>query len=350
MTFQPVLPWWIFIVLAVVIVVLRMYTLYRVLVVVGGGSQRKVVLRWSLLTLAIVCVFAAAARPGIEPTRHVLTESNAVAAANSNVNVFFVVDRSINSRAEDYGSGQFRMAGIRADMDAIVNQYPQGRFSITSFATGARVDWPLSEDIWSLRALLKGYSAYVAEPDSVYRVQVAAAGDELKRQLELARQQYPGSSNIVFYLGEGAGASRQPVTRFDIPGDLVDGGAVLGYGTPEGGRVASQLAANGDKTYFQNAGGTGPFLSILDERSLKDIADQLHVRYVHRIQGDSIAPVIPALDPSATTREQRSVSLPGSRTEFYWVFTGIAMALMFYELFAMVREYRMSRITKVRPT
>lgn len=203
MTFEPVLSWWMFIVLAVVIVALRMYTLYRVLVVVGGGSQRKVVLRWSLLTLVIVSVFAAAARPGIEPTRHVLTESHAVAAANSNVNVFFVVDRSINSRAEDYGSGQFRMAGIRADMDAVVNQYPQGRFSITSFATGARVDWPLSEDIWSLRALLKGYSAYVSELDSVYRVEVAAAADELRGQLELARRQYPGSSNVVFYLGEG---------------------------------------------------------------------------------------------------------------------------------------------------
>lgn len=349
MTFEPVLSWWMFIVLAVVIVALRMYTLYRVLVVVGGGSQRKVVLRWSLLTLVIVSVFAAAARPGIEPTRHVLTESHAVAAANSNVNVFFVVDRSINSRAEDYGSGQFRMAGIRADMDAVVNQYPQGRFSITSFATGARVDWPLSEDIWSLRALLKGYSAYVSELDSVYRVEVAAAADELRGQLELARRQYPGSSNVVFYLGEGAGASRQPAKSFDIPADLVDGGAVLGYGTTDGGAVASQLAANGEKTYFQNAAGTGPFLSILDERSLKGIAEQLHVRYVHRIQGDSIAPVIPALDPSAATSEQRSISLPGSRTEFYWVFTGIATVLMFYELFAMVREYRTSRITRVRP-
>ena len=349
MTFEPVLPWWIFIVLAVVIVVLRMYTLYRVLVVVGGGSQRKVVLRWSLLTLAIVCIFAAAARPGIEPTQHVLTESNAVAAENSDVNVFFVVDRSINSRAEDYGNGQFRMSGIRSDMDAIVNQYAQGRFSITSFATGARVDWPLSEDLWSVKALLTGYSAYVSDLDSVYRVEVAAADDELRRQLELARRQFPGSRNVVFYLGEGAGASRQPVKAFDIPADLVDGGAVLGYGTADGGRVASQLAANGDKTYFQNPADTGPFLSGLDERSLKDIADQLHVRYIHRLQGDSITPVIPALNPSVTSREQRSVSLPGSRTEFYWVFTAIAMTLMFYELSAMVREYRMSRIAKVHP-
>ncbi len=39
------------------------------------------------------------------------------------------------------------MAGIRADMQSIVDQYPGARFSITSFATSARVDWPLSDDI-----------------------------------------------------------------------------------------------------------------------------------------------------------------------------------------------------------
>ncbi|CPZ72349.1 Uncharacterised protein [Mycobacteroides abscessus] len=41
MTFEPVLPWWIFIVLAVVIVALRMYTLYRVLVVGAAAVSAR---------------------------------------------------------------------------------------------------------------------------------------------------------------------------------------------------------------------------------------------------------------------------------------------------------------------
>ncbi|MFO5133000.1 hypothetical protein RCK64_23950, partial [Salmonella enterica subsp. enterica serovar Derby] len=86
---------------------------------------------------------------------------------------------------EDYGNNQFRMAGIRADMQSIVDQYPSGRFAITSFATRGRVDWPLSDDVWSLRALLKGYSAYDSDFDSVYQVDVGAAAEQLKRQLEL---------------------------------------------------------------------------------------------------------------------------------------------------------------------
>ncbi|MUL81795.1 MULTISPECIES: VWA domain-containing protein [unclassified Mycolicibacterium] len=349
MTFEPILAWWVFLLLAGLTLALRMYTLYRVLVVVGKGSQRKVVVRWSLLTLVIVCLFAAAVRPGIEGNRHPVSQAAAAEAANSNVNVFFVVDRSLNSRAEDFGNNQFRMAGVRSDMQAIVDQYPAGRFSITSFATKARVDWPLSDDVWSLRALLKDYSAYESDFDSVYQVDVGAAGDQLKRQLQLGAQQYPGSNNLVFYLGEGAGISKQTATEFDIPAGLVAGGAVLGYGTAAGGRVASRLAANGEVTYFPDpTGGGGQFLSALDEASLRTVAEQLHVPYFHRGLGDSTSTIIPGLDEKSSTAVQQEVSMPGDRTEFYWIFTAIAMLLMFYELFAMAREYRVSRMTRLR--
>ena len=349
MTFEPILPWWVFLVLAGLTLVLRMFTLYRVLVVVGKGSQRKVVVRWSLLTLVIVCLLAASVRPGIEGESHAVSQAAAADTANSNVNVFFVVDRSLNSRAEDFGNNQFRMAGVRADMQSIVDQYPSGRFAITSFATKARTDWPLSDDVWSLRALLKDYSAYESDFDSVYQVDVGAAGEQLKRQLELASRQYPGSNNLVFSLGEGAGISKRVPTPFDVPAELVAGGAVLGYGTAAGGRVASRLADNGAVTYFPNpTGGGGEFLSALDEASLRSVAEQLQVPYFHRELGDSASTIIPPLDENSSTAEQQEVSMPRDRTEFYWIFTAIAMLLMFYELFAMAREYRLSRMTGVR--
>ncbi|MDH6198261.1 hypothetical protein M2272_004920 [Mycobacterium frederiksbergense] len=349
MTFEPIMPWWMFLLLAGLTLALRMYTLYRVLVVVGKGTQRKVVVRWSLLTLVIVCLFAAAVRPGIEGNTHSLTQAAAADAANSNVNVFFVVDRSLNSRAEDFGNKQFRMAGVRADMQSIVDQYPDGRFSITSFGTESRVDWPLSDDLWSLRALLKDYSAYESNFDSVYQVDVGAAGDQLKHQLELAAQQYPGSNNLVFYLGEGAGASTRTATAFDIPAELVAGGAVLGYGTAAGGPVASKLAENGEITYFPDPkGGGGQFLSVLDEASLRTVAEQLHVPYFHRGLGDPTSKIFPGLDADSSTAVQQEVAMPGDRAEFYWIFTAIAMLLMFYELFAMAREYRVSRMKGLR--
>jgi hypothetical protein len=85
----------------------------------------------------------------------------------------------------------------------------------------------------------------------------------------------------------------------------------------------------------------------LDDASLKTVAGQLKLPYYHRSPGDSTATIIPAIDAKAST-ERQQVSLPGERTEFYWIFTAIAMLLMGYELFAMAREYRVSRMTKVR--
>ena len=348
MTFEPILPWWVLGLLALLTLVLRMYTLYRVLVVVGKGSQRKVVVRWSLLTLVIVCLLAASVRPGVEQERHTASSPAAEVASTDDVNVFFVVDRSLNSRADDYGDNQFRMAGIRADMQSIVDQYPNGRFSVTSFATRARVDWPLSDDLWSLRALLRGYSTYESDFASLYDVDVGAADDPLTHQLELAAKQYPGSQNVVFYLGDGAGISKRSATVFDVPAGLVAGGAVLGYGAPGGGRIASRLATTGEITYFPDPSGTGgPFLSMPDEESLRTVAGQLNVPYFHRSLGDSTSTVIPALEPTPSSGQQ-SMSLPGDRTEFYWIFTAIAMLLMFYELYVMAREYRVSRMSKPR--
>ena len=58
--------------------------------------------------------------------------------------------------------------------------------------------------------------------------------------------------------------------------------------------------------------------------------------------------MIPSLDGKPPTATQQNLSVPGNRTEFYWVFTAIAMLLMYYELYAMAREYRASRMTTVR--
>ena len=67
MTFQPVLPVWLLVTRrAACSIGVRMTALYRVLVRTGPGRYRRVVLRWSGLTLAVLLLVVAAARPGLE--------------------------------------------------------------------------------------------------------------------------------------------------------------------------------------------------------------------------------------------------------------------------------------------
>ena len=43
------------------------------------------------------------------------------------------------------------MSAIRNDIEALIDQRPGARFAMIAFASRASLDWPLSEDGWSLR-------------------------------------------------------------------------------------------------------------------------------------------------------------------------------------------------------
>lgn len=127
------------------------------LVRTGPGRYRPVVLRWSGLTLAVLMLVVAAARPGLESkdAHRGDRPPTSPAASTANLNVVFVIDRSVDSRVEDFADHTSRMAGIRDDVAALIDQYPRARFSVIEFASKAREAWPLSDDAWSLKPSLR---------------------------------------------------------------------------------------------------------------------------------------------------------------------------------------------------
>jgi Ca-activated chloride channel family protein len=353
MTFEPVLPTWLLTALAVTLIGIRMAALYRVLVRTGPGRYRPVVLRWAGLTLAVLLLVVAAARPGLEaadPDKGKQPPSAAAAAA-ANLNVFFVVDRSVDSRVEDFADRTSRMAGIRDDVLALIDQYPRARFSVIGFASKASELWPLSADAWSLKPLIQGLSPYTEVPEeAMYQVDAGAANDILRDKLTQARTQYRGSKDVVFYLGSGAGGSRAPQTGFTL-GDLVAGGAVLGYGTPAGGPIPRGYI-DGALAYMADQHTGAALVSGLGEDTLKALAGELGVTYYHREKGQSISAVVPVVtaDP-APDANPVVASRTVERTELYWLFSILAAALVLVEIYLTTRDYRRTRMARrdVRP-
>jgi Ca-activated chloride channel homolog len=310
MTFQPVLPPVILIVISVAVIVTRLITMGQLM----KTTRWATVWRWSGLTLAVLLVLLAAARPGIEPRGQ---EAAASKQSGRNTNVFLIVDRSVNSRVEDYGDGQSRMSGIRADIAALIDRYPQARFAVIAFASRPSLDWPLSEDAWSLEPTVARLSPHDGAPDDSSQVNAAAAANVLRYQLIAAGQQYPDSESLVFYFGSGAGGSRAPQGEFDpLPGS-VDGGAVLGYG------------------------------AALNEPGLRRIAEQLGVPYAHREEGQPFTQAAPSPDSAAQSAESpAATSGVVERTELYWVFTLLAAVLLLFEIYLTVREFRRTRMAR----
>jgi hypothetical protein len=309
MTFQPALPAALLLVIAVVVIALRLLTMRRLHTT--AGARWTTVWRWSGLTLAVLLILIAAARPGVEHG-----ERGAVAAARSgqNTNVFLIVDRSADSAVEDYGDRQSRMSGIRDDIEALIDRYPQARFALIAFASRPSLDWPLSEDAWSLKPEVASLSPYLAG-DADEDVNAAAAANVLRYQLIAAGQQYPDAKSLVFYFGSGAAGSRAPQGEFDPTAGSVDGGAVYGYGAGK------------------------------DEPGLRRIAEQLGVPFVDR---DGAGPITQSAPDSGAPQAAGATTATGiaGRTELYWVFTLLASVLLLFELFAGIRDIRRTRLSR----
>jgi hypothetical protein len=315
MTLQPVMPSALLLVIAVLLIAIRLITMRQAHTT--AGAQWATVWRWCGVTLAVLLVLIAAARPGLEPSGQ---QAAASAASGQNVNVFFLVDRSADSGVADY-AGKPRIDGIRADIGALIDRYPRARFAMISFASRASLDWPLSEDVWSLQPVVMRLEPY-SDAEVASEADAGAAANTLRYQLIAAGQQYRDSTNLVFYFGCGASGSGVPQGDFEpVPGTL-DGGAAFGYGTP-----------SGDSPAF-------------DERRLELIATQLGVPYVHRQPGEPLPHPAAQANSAGTqhTEDPGVYSNVVARTELYWVFTLPAAVLLLFELFLTVREYRRTRM------
>ncbi|BBY37818.1 hypothetical protein MMAN_19520 [Mycobacterium mantenii] len=303
MTFQPVLPWPILAVVTGALTLARLVALRQVLLSAGNRRVRTV-LRWSGVTLAVLLLIAAITRPAIHDDE---SRRSATSAAGANLNVFLIVDRSADSGIQDYGTGEARIAGMRDDIAELIKQYPAARYALVNFDAKASLDWPLSQDVWSLRptiAVLRSGASGSSD------VNAAAADNVLRYQLVQAAQQYPGSRNVVLYFGSGAPGSHAPQGDFDLTQGSVAGGAVLGYGSS----------------------------AAINEAELRQIAGQLNVQYLHRDAGQPLRPNLPDTPHGS--------GVGAARIELYWLPALLAAGLLLAEIYLSVREFRRGRIAR----
>lgn len=350
MTLYPVLPWWLLLPLTAAAVLFLGWRLVRVLRPgsAGNGEPRR---DWLLRSALVLLLLAAALRPGFP--------GGAAQAATADVNVFFVVDTTSSIAAEDYGGSSPRLEGVRRDILAIAGELAGARFSLISFDTNAAVRMPLSTDATALDTMVSVLEPQVTAYSKGSSVTVAAK--VLKDRLTAARESHPERPRIVYYLGDGEHTSGKPPEAFRVDAGLVDGGAVLGYGTPQGGRMkentgrgSGQDLGAGEDTgagYIQDrtAGSARDALSIIDEGRLREIAGQLGVPYVHRSAVDPVSPMLQDAGPPGPQRQLKRAEENGSlegRTELYWILAAGAFLLALRETLLVLRQWRQLRPAK----
>lgn len=282
----------------------------------AAGRDRAVWLLRILLTLACG---ALALRPGLP--------SGTAQSVTADLDVFLLVDSTTSITAEDWAGGEPRLMGVRSDVEAIVDEYPGARFSLVTFDNHATQRLPMTSDVnavfSALDVLRPPTTAYARGSD------VGEAAPLLEEALQRAADDGADRAQLVFYFGDGEQTTATDPASFDGSAPWVDGGAVLGYGTDEGGRMreVDGSAQGGAPPEYLTYDGA-PALSTIDEDNLRQIADDLDVSYAHRAAGTELA--LPEPPTAATTIDDAET--PGARAELSWEIALVVVALLLWEL------------------
>ncbi|WP_417555775.1 vWA domain-containing protein [Microbacterium sp.] len=272
---------------------------------------------WALRLGMLIVVFVMLLRPGIPGgTSQTLA---------TDTDVVIVVDTTASIIAEDWNGDQPRLNGVRADVQSIVDEYPGARFSLISFDATAQLRLPLTTDA---TALMSSIDVMLPEiTDQSRGSSISVANRMLADTLSAAAKSSPDRSRMVFYLGDGEQTSDTRPESFASSAKYVDGGAVLGYGTAEGGPMKKTTGrTSGDGGYIQYQGKDAT--SVIDQGNLQQIAEQLGVTYQHRTASAEIT--LPAA-PTTTTDYTASGEV-GNVIELYWIAALVLIVLVSVEV------------------
>ncbi|MCU1536015.1 MAG: hypothetical protein JWP82_366 [Humibacillus sp.] len=336
MTLLPIAPWGLLLALGLVALVAVWWNPSSRSV--PGESRAS---HWRLTAL-VVLLGTAALRPAVP--------GDEVSSAAANLNVYFVVDTTSSIVAEDYGASRPRLAGVVSDIAAITEALPGARYCVITFDEEARVRLPLTTDSTALDAALQ---TLLPQPSEYSRgSSVTVADERLGRLLGQARDRTPERGRIVYYLGDGEQTAAEPPPPFTVSKGLVDAGAVLGYGTPEGGRMKSTRARLDPTAGYIRDPTTGEDAkSVIGEDNLRAIGAQLGLPYLHRAAGEAIDPAVAGVDLERFgTTEELGRERVRTRQELYWpLLLGVA-GLAVWELGAALAALTQTRRrSQVRP-
>lgn len=290
-----------------------------------GGRER---LLWGGRVLFVLACVAMLARPGVP--------GGASETYATDADVFIVLDTTASIVAEDWGDGEPRLTGARADVEAIAAQYPGARFSLITFDATTEVRLPLTTDTAALHSAMAVLSPEVTSRSA--GSSISQAQSVLRDVLRGAADSGQDRSRIVFYLGDGEQTAASEPGSFADSAQFIDTGLVLGYGTASGGPMRETTpnpsvstdpfgsdAPESADGYIEYQGA--PALSVIDVENLEQIATQLGIDTEIR---SADAPIeLPEAPPVTVQQEAGQV---GNVIELYWLPALVAVLWLALEI------------------
>ena len=223
---------------------------------------------------ALAVLLAAAACAALIAVRPVREDVNAE-IRTTNLDVCFAVDTTISMWAEDYHGEEKRMDGVKEDIARIMDGLPGSSFSMLRFDNGVQVLAPYVRSV----AVVEGCAEHISIPaySTATGSSINTVHDALASMIRASKQKSGDRKTVVFLMSDGEITDGSELMSFHDLEAGIDDGAVLGYGTDEGGRM--NYPGQG---YLRDTARGEDARSVIDEGNLTAVARDLGLMYVHR--------------------------------------------------------------------
>lgn len=319
MTVNSFLPIWLMAIICVVIIAMK-----------RKGT-------WAFIRQVIIAVLLFAIN------LRIVVPSEDVEKEVQNLDILFVVDTTISMVAEDYDGDTPRLEGVKNDIKEIIDAFPGARYSLLTFDNRAVRQLPYTQYNDSvIRAI-----------DTMHtQTQYYAKGSNLNTpltEMEIALQRNEDdteySYHMVFFISDGEITDGKKLRSYEGLAEDIDFGAVLGYGTEEGGpmKAESYFGAEDSSyiTYYDNHFNETIAMSRIDEDNLETIADQLGVSYYRMSDKRSVNKVITQLTKKVEEGDMETVTVVGfGYVETYYYFAIALILFLFYDAIFYRRKLR----------
>ncbi len=318
MNIQPIIP--------LPIVLPAMLAVYGA--VIFRVLRRKDRLREKLLTLlrllGIGClVFVINLR--------VMKESYDTDVEMKNIDVLFVTDTTISMWAEDYSGNRPRMEGVQESLTYIMEELYGGSFALIRFDNRSQILAPFTQDADTVGDALDTISA----PDRYYArgSSLNTALDDMEKLLQSSAKK-DNRKTYLFFVSDGEITDGSSLTSFRELMPLVDGGAVLGFGTAEGGRMYDGRYYS----YVVDPETWDDAVSCIDEDNLRQIASDLGIEYIHMTSKQNVRAACSAIRADSSAVRGKGDTVVYEDT--YYMYALPLLALLVWEAWVIVRKKR----------
>lgn len=202
------------------------------------------------------------------------------------IDVLFVIDNTASMNAIDVNNGT-RLNLVKQNCKYLIDKMPGASYAVITFGNFSQVRMPFTHDASDIQEIISNIK--IVDPAYAVGSNLDLPYEDMKLLLESSKSKEE-HHRVVFYLSDGEltyeEKNKMDLSKFKNISNLINNGAVFGYGTTNGGkiRIDSSLA----KKYLADSQGFlldqskkpyQPAISKLDEGNLKNLATSLGVEY-----------------------------------------------------------------------